>query len=181
MGKYVAPRMTQPEIDEASLDGDVEDMMLDADVLYPMPLPAHARNIWKGTPAGRAIVEPLMVARDDPLLYLYAEQQGRFNSADKGMVGDMGIVTFEHDRLDTCSTVYQEKRVVKHSPLSCVIGEAPATNLTTLSTFDICVDHGTKALAENNIGCSCARSTPRTPATSPSSTRATPAASVLRA
>ena len=183
MGKYVAPTMTQAEIDMAVLDADVGSMMLDADVLCPMPPPARARDVWKGTPAGRAIAEPLMVTCDDPHLHLCAEQQGRFNSADKGMVDEKGMVTFEHDRLDTCSAVYLEKRADKHSPLTCVIGEGPSTNLTALRTFDICVDCGTSALAENGIRSSVCTVDPANAgylSIIDPRDRATPAASVLR-
>ena len=70
-------------------------------------------------------------------LHLYIEQPGRFNSADKGEVDEMGMVSFEQALLGTCSTVYQEMRVVVNSPLTVTIGEAPATSDAGLSTFNI--------------------------------------------
>ena len=151
MGKYTTFHAAQYEIDKAVADGDIEDMMLDAGVRCPMAPPGFARGVWKHTPAGHAIAEPIMVARGDPHLHLYVEQPGRFNSADKGEVDEMGMVAFEHALLGTCSTVYQEMRVIMNSPLAVTIGQAPATNDADLSTFNICIDRGNQTLAENGI------------------------------
>jgi hypothetical protein len=154
IGKFVAAHAAQSEIARALLAREVEEMNMLADALYPMAPPAFARGIWKQTPPGLAICEPLMVWRGDSNLHLYIEQPGRFNSADKGEVDEMGFVAFEPFLLGTCSTVYQEMRVVEGSPLTVTIGQAPPTNDADLSTFMICIDRGAKTLAQNGIDCS---------------------------
>ena len=153
MGKYVATHAPQYEIDKHTMAENIEGMVLDAGVMFPMAPPAYARGLWKHTQAGHAICEHLMVARDDTNLHLYIEQPGRFNSADKGEVDEMGMVTFEQALLGTCSTVYQEMRVVVNSPLTVTIGQAPATNDAHLSTFINCIEYGTTTLAQNGIDC----------------------------